>query len=167
MWNNQGSGEGDREGENQREEQRAKEGEENGDEQDDGEEVEPIHYPEMSWPRVRIQRLERIIFLKSSIRREIMEIKMERQLQEEKAKKGKLNKKLNRALKQLHEENQEKARHEKELKERLDAKSQVEVLLQLRIKHLIEDQAHQLQIQNLRQRYLEDSGLSFGTIWCS
>ena len=98
-----------------------------------------------------------------------MEIKMERQLQEEKAKKGKLKKKLNRALKQLHEDNQEKARHKKELKERLDAKSQVEVLLQLRIKHLIEDQArhHQLQIQNLRQRYLEDSGLSFGTIWCS
>ena len=158
LWNNQGSGEGDREGENQREEQRAKEGEENGDEQDDGEEVEPIHYPEMNWPRVRIQRLERIIFLKSSIRREIMEIKMERQLQEEKAKKGKLNKKLNRALKQLHEENQEKARHEKELKERLDAKSQVEVLLRLKIKHLIEDH-HQLQIQNLRQR--------FGTIWCS
>ena len=152
-------------GEKQREEQR----DEKADEQGDGEEVEPIHYPEMNWPRVRIQRLERIIFLKSSIRREIMEIKMERQLQEEKAKKGKLKKKLNRALKQLHEENQEKARHEKELKERLDAKSQVEVLLQLRIKHLIEDQArhHQLQIQNLRQRYLEDSGLSFGTIWCS
>ena len=91
---------------------------------------------------------------------------MERQLQEEKAKKGRLRKKLNRALKKLHEENEEKARHEKELKERLDAKSQVEVLLQLRIKHLIEEN-HQLQIQNLRQRYLEDSGLSFGTIWCS